>query len=130
MDSAFSYYPAAYLRCYQFLFVMPELNSYPDPHDLPLPPSQSCIKFINSSGLPWWLRRKESACNAGDLPLGQKDPLGEENGSLFQYSRMENHGQRSLEGCSLQGHKESDRSYLSFCFLLSSSSYPVSALSC
>ena len=52
MDSAFSYYPAAFLRCCQFLFIMPELNSHPDPHDLPLPPSQSCIKFINSSGFP------------------------------------------------------------------------------
>ena len=24
-------------------------------------------------GLPWWFRREESACNAGDL--GQEDPL-------------------------------------------------------
>ena len=25
------------------------------------------VGIISSYGLPWWLRQKESACNAGDL---------------------------------------------------------------
>ena len=32
-------------------------------------------------GLPWWLRGKESACNAEDL--GQEDPLEEEVATHF-----------------------------------------------
>ena len=34
---------------------------------------------INDLMVPWWLRRKESACNAGDLvrSLGWEDPLEE-----------------------------------------------------
>ena len=54
---------------------------------------------------------KESACNAGDLgsiPGWERYPAGEHGNSL-QYSCLENcHGQRSLEGYSPWGHKESD----------------------
>ena len=36
--------------------------------------------YIFLSGLPWWLRGKESACNAGEAGslLGLEDPLEEE----------------------------------------------------
>ena len=51
---------------------------------------------------PWKPRRKESACNAGDL--GSTPGLGRSGGghvNPFQYSCLENpHGQRSLAGCS------------------------------
>jgi len=57
------------------------------------------------------LDSKESACNVGDLGLIHglgKSPEGEHSNPL-QYSCLENpHGQRSLVGCSLWGHKESD----------------------
>ena len=64
-----------------------------------------------SWGLPWGSAGKESACNAGDLAsipgLGRSS--GGRHGNLLQYSCLENpHGQRSLEGYSPWGHKESD----------------------
>ena len=54
-------------------------------------------------GLPWWLRQKESTCNAGDLgsipELGRSPAEG--YGNPLQYSSLENpHGQRSLTGYS------------------------------
>ena len=54
---------------------------------------------------------KESSCSVGDLGsiLGLGRSPGGGHGNLFQYSCLENpHGQRSLEGYSLWGHKESD----------------------
>ena len=54
---------------------------------------------------------KESACNAGYLGLTPglgRFPRGRHDKS-FHYSYLENlHGQRSLVGYSLWGHKESD----------------------
>ena len=54
---------------------------------------------------------KVSACSAGDpdlIPRLGRSP-GEGNGNSLQYSCLENpHGQRSLEGYSPWGHKESD----------------------
>ena len=44
--------------------------------------------FLDHSGLPWWLRGKASACNAGDLgsiPGSGRSP-GEGNGNALQYS--------------------------------------------
>ena len=43
-------------------------------------------------GIPWWLRGKDSACNAGDLGLipGSGRSPGERNGNPFQYSCLEN----------------------------------------
>ena len=53
---------------------------------------------------------KEPACNAGDtgsIPGLGKSPGGG-HGNPFQCSCLENpHGQRSLQGCSPWGHKES-----------------------
>ena len=54
-------------------------------------------------GLPWWLRCKESACNAGDLGsipgLGRAPGGG--HGNPLQYYCLENpHGQGSLAGYS------------------------------
>ena len=42
--------------------------------------------------LPWWLRGKASACNAGDLGLipGSGRSPGEGNGNPLQYSCLEN----------------------------------------
>ena len=54
---------------------------------------------------------KASPCNAGDLGSipGSGRCLGEGNGNPLQYSWPgEYHGQRSLLGYSLWGHKESD----------------------
>ena len=54
---------------------------------------------------------KESACNVGDLGsipgLGRSPGGG--HGTPLQYSCLENpHGQRSLEGYTSRGRKESD----------------------
>ena len=62
-------------------------------------------------GFPGGIDGKESTCNAGDLGsipgLGRSPGGG--YGNPFQYSCLENpHGQRSLEGYSPWGHKESD----------------------
>ena len=42
--------------------------------------------------LPWWLRCKESACNAGDPSLRPElgTSPGEGNGNILQYSCLEN----------------------------------------
>ena len=62
-------------------------------------------------GFPGDSDGKESACNSGDL--GSNPGLGKSarggHGNLFQYSCLENpHGQKSLEGYSPWGHKESE----------------------
>ena len=59
----------------------------------------TCPKGINElayyarrTGLPQWLRSKESACNAGDtasIPGSGKSPEGG-NGNLLQHSSLEN----------------------------------------
>ena len=43
-------------------------------------------------GLPWWLRGKKSACNAGDWGsiLGQGRSPGGGHGNPLQYSFLEN----------------------------------------
>ena len=54
---------------------------------------------------------KESTCNGGDLGLipGLERSPGEGHGHPLQYSCLETpHGQRSLEGYSPWGHKESN----------------------
>ena len=64
--------------------------------------------------LPWWLRGRDSTCNAGDagglraIPGWGRSPGGG-HGNPLQYSCLENpHGQRSLTGYHLWGCKESD----------------------
>ena len=59
--------------------------------------------------LPRWLNNTESAGNAGQacLILGLEGPL-EGHHNPLQYSSGESHGQRSLVGYSLWGHKEWD----------------------
>ena len=60
---------------------------------------------------PGDLDGKESACDVGDPSLnpGSVRSPGEGNGYPLQYFlRGEFHGQRSLAGHSLWGHKESD----------------------
>ena len=66
------------------------------------------------TGFPRGSDGKESACNVvapGSIP-GSERPPGEGNDNPYQYSSVsspgETHGQRSLEGYSPQGHKESD----------------------
>ena len=53
---------------------------------------------------------KNLLANAGDTGsiLGSGRSSGEGNGNPFQCSCLEIHGQRSLAGCSPQGHKELD----------------------
>ena len=53
---------------------------------------------------------KNLLANAGDpgLILGSGRSSGGENGNPLQCSCLEIHGQRSLVGCSPQGHKELD----------------------
>ena len=76
------------------------------------PKWEPCLSF---SCCPLYLTSdsdsKESACNAGDLgsiPGIGRFPRGR-HGYPLQYSCLENpHGQRSLVGYSLRGHKESD----------------------
>ena len=67
--------------------------------------------YIVFHWLPWWLRGKESACNAGELGLIPglgRSPRGG-HGNPLQYSSPDNpHGQRILAGYSPWGRKESD----------------------
>ena len=91
----------------------------PDPGIKPESPALQ-VDFLHLShqgcsiclfALPWWLSDKESATNAGGLGLipGSGRSPGEGNGNPPQYSCQENpRGQRSMAGCSPQGHKESD----------------------
>ena len=63
------------------------------------------------SGFPGDSDDKESACNAEDLGLipGLGRSRGGGHGNPLQYSCLENpHGQRSLQGCSPLGSKESE----------------------
>ena len=67
--------------------------------------------WVAKTWLLWWLSSKASACNVGDLGSipGLGRPPGGGHGNPLQYSCLENpHGQRSLEGYSPWGRKESD----------------------
>ena len=68
-----------------------------------------CLKSLLR--LPWWLRCKESTCNAGDLgsiPGSRRSP-GEENGYLLQYFGLKNPMDReALRATSPWDHKKSD----------------------
>ena len=74
---------------------------------------RNLIELVSSQvrGFPGGSDDKESACNVGDL--GSIPGLGRSSGGghvkPLQYSYLENpYGQRSLEGYSPWGHKESD----------------------
>ena len=76
--------------------------------------SLSCLIHPSAllEGFPGGSDGKESACNEGGLGLipGLGRSPGGGHGNPLQYSCLESpHGQRSLEGCSPWGHKESDR---------------------
>ena len=62
------------------------------------------------TGLPYSSDSKESAYNAGDLvqSLGWEDLLEKGMATISVFLPGEFHGQRSLEGYSPWGHKESD----------------------
>ena len=65
---------------------------------------------MTKSSIPGSSVGKEFACNAGDpslIPGWGRSP-GERNSSPLQYSCLENPINRSLEGYSPWGHKESD----------------------
>ena len=53
---------------------------------------KSLCYYLGDNGIPWWLRGKESACNAGDMGFisGSERSPGEENGNPLQYSCLEN----------------------------------------
>jgi len=65
------------------------------------------------SGLPWWLSSKESACSAGDagamgsIPGSGRSPGGG-NGSLLQYSCLENPMDGGAWWATVNGITESD----------------------
>ena len=69
----------------------------------PVPPGKP--SFLDGSS------SKESAIQQMPVrSLGQKDPLEKEKQPIPVFLPGKPHGQRSLEGCSPQGHKESDTS--------------------
>ena len=64
-------------------------------------------------GLAWWLSGKESTCNAGDTGDAfalwvRKSPWRRKWQPTPVFLPEKSHRQRSLEGCSLWGFKESD----------------------
>ena len=61
-----------------------------------------CPDKCEKVGLPRWLSRKESACNAGDLGLipGSGRSSGQGNGYPLEYSCLENPMDRGA--CELQ----------------------------
>ena len=63
-----------------------------------------------SCGLPWWLSMKESAYSIGDPSLipGPEDPLEEGMATHSSTLAGKPHEQRSREGYSPWGHKESN----------------------
>ena len=71
-----------------------------------------CVSYIYVifMGFPSGSDSKESACNAGDLDSnpGLGRSLGEGMATHSSFLPREFHGQRSLEGYSSWGHKESD----------------------
>ena len=81
-------------------------------------PQLTCASLLSSGGLSRVsqvaLVVKNLTANAGDIRdvgsiLGSGRPPGGGHGNPLQYSCLENpHGQRSLEGYSPKGHKESD----------------------
>ena len=70
------------------------------------------VWLLDNSGLPWWLIRKESACQHRRFSLipGSGRSPGEGNGTLLQYSCVGNcHGHRSLAGYSSWNHNRVKR---------------------
>ena len=61
--------------------------------------------MIIAKELPWWLRGKEYACNAGDPGLipGSRRSLGEENGNPLQYSCLEDSMDREAQWAIVHG---------------------------
>ena len=61
-----------------------------------------CGKHCSSlrDGLPWWLRGKESTCNAGDVGSipGLGGYPGEGNGNSLKFLPVKSHGKRGLVG--------------------------------
>ena len=67
-----------------------------------------CVYFIQ--GLPWWISSKESACSAENAGLiwVRKVPWRRVSQPTPVFLPRESQGQKSLEGFSPKGHKESD----------------------
>ena len=60
-------------------------------------------------GLPWWLRRKESAYKVGDrdlIPGSERSPGGG-NGNPLQYYCLENHMDRGAWWATVHGAPKS-----------------------
>ena len=52
----------------------------------------TCNRLAGRKGLSWWLNGKESTCNAGEVGLGQGDPLEKEmatHSSIFAWEIMD-----------------------------------------
>ena len=81
-------------------------------HGLNFPRVLSLFTNINGSTINVYVGHMvknllASAEDTGSI-LGSGRSSGEGNGNPLQCSCLEVHGQRSLAGCSLQGHRESD----------------------
>jgi len=62
---------------------------------------------LSISGFPGCSAGKESTCKAGDMdPWVEKIPWRREWPPTPVFLPRDSHGQRSLVGCSPQGHKE------------------------
>ena len=104
-------------------------NRTQDWHTFHLCQHPPCWALTSKTGFPGGSDGKESACNVGDLGLiiGSCRSPGEGNGYPLQYSCLENPMDRSLEGYSPWGHKESDttdRLSLSHTHIHTAASYP------
>ena len=71
------------------------------------------LRFLQFLGLPWWLRGKESACNAGaagDMGLipGSGRSPGGGHGNPLQYSCLENPMDRGAWWATVHKVAESD----------------------
>ena len=65
--------------------------------------------FFEKTGMPWWLKHKESTCNGGDPGsiLGSGRSLGEENGNPLQYSCLGNPTDGAAWQATVHGVRES-----------------------
>ena len=74
------------------------------------PRTSGCEELLMTFGLPQWLSREESTCNAGDvglIPESRRSPEGG-HGNPLQYSCWENPMDRGARWAAVHGVTESD----------------------
>ena len=77
-------------------------------HNLKVENYVSCGGCTEDLGLPWWLRGKESTCQAGDMGLipGSGKSPREGNGNPLQYSCLGNPMDKESGGLQSMGSPE------------------------